>query len=49
MNGASDALVEVLGEAGRHARLAVGVSSLPGGVAVEIQAVAEVAEDAARR
>jgi enamine deaminase RidA (YjgF/YER057c/UK114 family) len=35
--------VEVLGDAGRHARLAVGVSSLPGGVAVEIQVVAEIA------
>ena len=44
INGASDALVEVLGAAGRHARLAVGVSSLPGGVAVEIQVVAEVVD-----
>ena len=43
INGASDTLVEVLGDAGRHARLAVGVSSLPGGVAVEIQVVAEIA------
>jgi enamine deaminase RidA (YjgF/YER057c/UK114 family) len=46
INGASDALVEVLGDAGRHARLAVGASSLPGGVAVEIQAVAEVVDAA---
>jgi hypothetical protein len=37
----------VLGEAGRHARLAVGVGSLPGNVAVQIQVVvAEVREDA---
>ena len=44
INGASDTLVEVLGDAGRHARLAVGVSSLPGGMAVEIQVVAEIAD-----
>ncbi len=42
MNGASDALVEVFGEAGRHARFAVGVSSLPGGAAVEVAAVLEI-------
>lgn len=42
INGASDLLVDVLGEAGRHARLAVGVASLPGNVAVEIQVVAEL-------
>ena len=41
-NGASDLLVEVLGEAGRHARAAVGVNALPGGVAVEVEAVFEV-------
>lgn len=46
INGASDLLVEVLGAAGRHARLAVGVGSLPGNVAVEIQVVAELREDA---
>jgi enamine deaminase RidA (YjgF/YER057c/UK114 family) len=46
INGASDLLVEVLGEAGRHARLAVGVGSLPGNVAVEIQVVAELRADA---
>jgi enamine deaminase RidA (YjgF/YER057c/UK114 family) len=38
-NGASDLLVEVFGEAGRHARAAVGVASLPLGVCVEIDAV----------
>jgi enamine deaminase RidA (YjgF/YER057c/UK114 family) len=36
----------VLGETGRHARLAVGVGSLPGNVVVEIQVVAELREDA---
>jgi enamine deaminase RidA (YjgF/YER057c/UK114 family) len=43
INGASDFLVEALGEKGRHARSAVGVASLPKGVAVEIEAVFEVA------
>ena len=41
-NGASDLLVEVFGEAGKHARLAVGVSSLPFNIALEIEAVVEV-------
>jgi enamine deaminase RidA (YjgF/YER057c/UK114 family) len=41
-NGASNLLVEVLGDAGRHARAAVGVNALPGGVAVEVDAVFEV-------
>ncbi len=43
VNGASDLLVQIFGEAGKHARAAVGVSSLPRGVAVEVEAVAEVA------
>ncbi len=43
-NAASDLLVAVLGEAGRHARSAVGVSSLPRGAAVEIEAVVELAD-----
>ena len=38
-NGASDFFVEVLGDKGRHARAAVGMSSLPRGVAVEVDAV----------
>ncbi|MBV9077964.1 MAG: RidA family protein [Methylobacteriaceae bacterium] len=38
-NGASDLLVAVFGEAGRHARAAVGVASLPRGVAVEVDAL----------
>jgi enamine deaminase RidA (YjgF/YER057c/UK114 family) len=41
-NGASDLLVEVFGDAGRHARAAVGVPELPLGAAVEIALVAEV-------
>lgn len=41
-NGASDLMVEVLGDAGRHARAAVGVNALPGGVAVEVDAIFEV-------
>ncbi len=42
VNGASDLMVAVFGEAGRHARSAVGVPSLPLGVAVEVDAVVEV-------
>jgi enamine deaminase RidA (YjgF/YER057c/UK114 family) len=38
INGASDLIATVLGERGRHARAAVGVSSLPFGVAVEVSA-----------
>ncbi|MCJ8309272.1 MAG: RidA family protein [Hyphomicrobiales bacterium] len=43
INGASDFLVEVLGDAGKHARAAVGMGSLPLGVAVEIDAIIEFA------
>jgi len=42
VNGASDLMVAVFGDAGRHARTAVGVGSLPGGVAVEVDAIFEV-------
>jgi enamine deaminase RidA (YjgF/YER057c/UK114 family) len=42
MNGASDLMVEVFGEIGRHARTTVGVSSLPLGAMVEIEAVVEL-------
>ncbi len=42
INGASDLMVEVLGEAGRHTRIAVGVAALPGGCAVEIDAVIRI-------
>jgi enamine deaminase RidA (YjgF/YER057c/UK114 family) len=39
VNGASDLMVEVLGDKGRHTRAAVGVSSLPMGCAVEVDAI----------
>ena len=42
VDGASDLLVAVLGDAGRHTRMAVGVAALPYGVAVEVEAVFEV-------
>lgn len=42
INGCSDLLVEVLGEAGRHARSAVGMGSLPNGMMVEIEAILQV-------
>jgi enamine deaminase RidA (YjgF/YER057c/UK114 family) len=43
VNGASELFAEIFGEPGRHARAAVGVSSLPRNVAVEIEAIFEVA------
>jgi len=43
-NGASDFLVEALGERGKHARSAVGVASLPLNAAVEIEAIVELAQ-----
>ena len=45
MDGASDLFVEVFGDAGRHTRMAVGVSSLPYNVAVEVEAVIETADE----
>jgi enamine deaminase RidA (YjgF/YER057c/UK114 family) len=42
INGASDLMVEVFGDAGRHARAAVGVPALPLGVAVEVDGVFEI-------
>ena len=39
VNGCSDLMVEVFGEAGRHARSAVGVASLPEGISVEIEGI----------
>ena len=39
INGCSDLMVEVFGEAGRHARSAVGMGSLPGDISVEIEAI----------
>lgn len=49
LNGCSDLFVEVFGAAGRHARSAVGMASLPAGIPVEIEAVVEVAPAARRR
>lgn len=43
INGASDMLVEIFGEAGRHARSAVSATSLPFGMSVEIEAIFEIA------
>jgi enamine deaminase RidA (YjgF/YER057c/UK114 family) len=42
INGFSDLMVEVFGQRGKHARAAVGMGSLPGGIAVEIEAIVEV-------
>lgn len=42
INGASDLFVDVFGDAGRHARMAVGVAALPYDVAVEVEGVFEV-------
>ncbi|MCT2540439.1 RidA family protein [Sedimentimonas flavescens] len=42
INGCSDLMVEVFGEAGRHARSAVSAASLPLGVAIEIEGIFEV-------
>ena len=42
-NGASDLMVEIFGEAGKHARAAVGVPALPLGAAVEVDAIIAIA------
>jgi enamine deaminase RidA (YjgF/YER057c/UK114 family) len=42
LNGASDLLIELFGEAGRHARAALGVQALPLGFAVEVEMVVQV-------
>ena len=42
INGASDLMVDIFGENGRHARFAIGAASLPQGAAVEIDGVFEV-------
>jgi enamine deaminase RidA (YjgF/YER057c/UK114 family) len=42
INGCSDLFVEVFGELGQHARSAVGMSSLPGGIPVEIEVIVAV-------
>ena len=43
INGASELLTQVFGEAGRHARSAVGVAELPRNTPVEVEAIIEVA------
>jgi enamine deaminase RidA (YjgF/YER057c/UK114 family) len=43
INGASNLLANILGEAGKHARAAVGMAALPFGAAVEIDAILEIA------
>ncbi len=43
VNGASDLMVEVLGDAGRHARISISVPSLPMGACVEVEGVFEIA------
>jgi enamine deaminase RidA (YjgF/YER057c/UK114 family) len=45
INGASDLLVEVFGEKGRHARSAVGTNTLPVNIAVEIEMIVEVEDE----
>jgi enamine deaminase RidA (YjgF/YER057c/UK114 family) len=42
INGCSDLFVEVFGDKGKHARSAVGMGSLPGGIPVEIECIVEV-------
>jgi len=44
VNGASDLLVEIFGEIGRHARLALGAAELPGGAPIEIELIVQVLE-----
>ena len=41
-NGASDLLIELYGDRGRHARSAVGMATLPGGMPIEIEMIVEV-------
>jgi enamine deaminase RidA (YjgF/YER057c/UK114 family) len=44
MNGYSDLMVEIFGEKGKHARAAVGKYALPLNIAVEIEAIVEIAD-----
>ena len=44
INGCSDLFVAVLGERGKHARSAVGMGSLPGGISVEIEAIMRIVD-----
>ena len=43
-NGCSDLLVDVFGESGKHARSAIGVASLPGGMPIEIEMIVEISD-----
>ncbi|PKW16680.1 RidA family protein [Saccharopolyspora spinosa] len=45
IDGCSDLLIEIFGERGRHARSAVGMSSLPGGLTVEVEAIVQIKSD----
>ncbi|RZT23920.1 enamine deaminase RidA (YjgF/YER057c/UK114 family) [Fictibacillus sp. BK138] len=45
INGASDLLVNIFGEKGKHARSAVGMAQLPGGTAIEIEMIVEIEEE----
>jgi enamine deaminase RidA (YjgF/YER057c/UK114 family) len=42
MNGASNLMVDVFGEAGRHARFAVGTNALPRGTCVEVEGIFQI-------
>ncbi len=42
LNGASELLIDLFGDAGRHSRTAIGVASMPFGVAIEVEAVLQV-------
>ena len=44
MNGASELMEQVFGDAGRHARSAIGVAELPSGAPVEVELIVEAAE-----
>ena len=43
-NGCSDLLVEVFGEKGKHARSAIGVATLPGGMPIEIEVIVQISD-----
>ena len=45
VNGASELLQEIFGDAGMHARIAIGAANMPIGVAVEIEAIIEINSD----
>ena len=44
INGASDLLVDIFGDRGRHARSAVGMASLPQGIPVEIEMIVDIGD-----